>query len=84
METITLDYNPRNVQAQKALDYIFSLGVFKVQNVEKMHRKDSNINHVKTHSAQVKDPFAGVRGIWADRDVDARALRNEAWKIKND
>jgi len=29
MASITLDYNARNVQARKALDYILSLGVFK-------------------------------------------------------
>jgi hypothetical protein len=29
MATITLDYNTRNRQARKALDYIISTGVFK-------------------------------------------------------
>ena len=29
MATITLDYDIYNVQAQKALDYILSIGVFK-------------------------------------------------------
>jgi len=29
MATITLDYDARNVQAQKALDFILSLGLFK-------------------------------------------------------
>ena len=29
MATITLDYNARNSQAKKALDYILSLGYFK-------------------------------------------------------
>ena len=80
MATIILNYNTRNVQAQKALNYILSLGVFKTQTGEISRKKI-----VKTQSMQgVKDPFAEVRGIWAGRDVDARALRNEAWKIKND
>ena len=29
MATITLDYDARNVQAQKALDFILSMGIFK-------------------------------------------------------
>jgi len=29
MATITLEYNTRNIQAQKALDYILSMGFFK-------------------------------------------------------
>jgi hypothetical protein len=29
------------------------------------------------------DPLAEVWGIWADREVDARALRKETWKIKD-
>jgi hypothetical protein len=29
MATITLEYNTRNVQAQKTLDYILSMGFFK-------------------------------------------------------
>ena len=39
MATIILDYNIRNVQAQKALDYILSLGVFKVQRIEKLNKE---------------------------------------------
>jgi hypothetical protein len=29
-----------------------------------------------------KDIFAEVRGIWADRDIDATTLRNQAWRIE--
>ena len=29
-----------------------------------------------------KDPFAEVRGIWADRNIDARTLRRQAWGIE--
>lgn len=31
MATITLDYNARNANAQKTLDYILSMGFFKVK-----------------------------------------------------
>ena len=30
-----------------------------------------------------KDPFAEVRGIWADRDIDAKTLRKQAWGIED-
>ena len=36
MATITLDYDARNVQAKKALDFILSLGLF--QKKEKIQR----------------------------------------------
>ena len=29
-----------------------------------------------------KDPFAEVRGIWADRNIDATTLRKQAWGIE--
>jgi len=29
-----------------------------------------------------KDPFAEVRGIWADRNIDARTLRRQTWGIE--
>jgi hypothetical protein len=32
MATITLDYDGRNSQAQKALDFILSLGIFSTSN----------------------------------------------------
>jgi len=80
MATIILDYNTRNAQAQKALENMLVQGIFKVHTIGRPRRKNSIITHAETHN----DPFAEVRGIWADRDVDARALRNEAWKISTD
>ena len=79
MATITLDYNTRNVQAQKALDYILSLGYFKAQEVKKTRRRISRINRLKTRSTHNDDPFAEVFGIWADRDIDGETLRKKAW-----
>ena len=40
MATITLDYNPHDVIAQKTLGYILSLGIFKKRSVEKEHNPD--------------------------------------------
>ena len=82
MATITLDYNTRNAQAQKALNYVLSLGFFKVQPVNNLRRRKIGVN-LKAHSGS-EDPFAEVRGIWAGREIDAKALRKEAWRIKND
>lgn len=36
MATIALDYDIRNVQAQKALEYILSLGLFKPTSIDKV------------------------------------------------
>ena len=30
-----------------------------------------------------KDFFAEVRGIWADRNIDGKTLRNQAWAIRH-
>ncbi|MCL2649786.1 MAG: hypothetical protein FWD60_02020 [Candidatus Azobacteroides sp.] len=30
-----------------------------------------------------KDPFAEVRGIWSDRDIDGTTLRKQAWGIES-
>jgi len=32
-------------------------------------------------NSRQKDIFAEVRGIWADRDIDGKTLRNQAWGI---
>ena len=29
-----------------------------------------------------KDPFAEVRGIWANREIDGATLRKQAWGIE--
>jgi hypothetical protein len=75
MATITLNYNTKNMQAQKALNYILSLGVFRTETVR---RRRSQAVLGKTE-AQTKDPFAEIRGIWADRDISAKELRSQAW-----
>jgi hypothetical protein len=48
MATITLDYNSRNAQARKALDYILSMGVFRT------HQADSAVVQKKIKSAKRK------------------------------
>jgi hypothetical protein len=39
MATITLEYNTRNIQAQKTLDYILSMVFFKCKTVHPMAKK---------------------------------------------
>ena len=70
MATITLDYNTRNAQAQKALDYILSLGVFKVQTIEKLRKvkEEKDLNFLYSVSEQV------LAKEWLNKDED------EAWK----
>jgi len=41
MATITLEYNTRNIQAQKTLDYILSMGFFKSVTTKKSRLQQS-------------------------------------------
>jgi len=51
MATILLDYDARNIQAQKALDFILSLGIFKTLKdntvkVEPLSKKREKIDRI--------------------------------------
>lgn len=35
---------------------------------------------IEREAAMQGDPFANLRGIWKDRDIDAEELRERAWK----
>ena len=50
MATITLEYNTRNIQAQKTLNYILSLGFFKsvtTQQTVKKSRLEKSLEDVE-------------------------------------
>ena len=67
MATITLDYNSRNMMAQKTLDYILSLGIFQ----EKTMKKERNIDFWTTlNSEQQNDIDAGIAHINNGEVVD--------------
>ena len=67
MATVTLDYNSRNVMAQKTLDYILSLGIFK----EKTMEKENNIDFWTTlNCEQQKDIESGISQINNGEVVD--------------
>jgi len=40
MATLTLEYNDRNIQAQKTLEYILSMGFFKPVTAEQTVKKN--------------------------------------------
>jgi len=42
---------------------------------------DAEIKKSTQKKVAKKDPFAEVRGIWADRDIDGTTLRKQAWGI---
>jgi len=48
----------------------------------KMQNVDVEIKDSAHKKVVKKDPFAEVRGIWADRDIDATTLRKRAWGIE--
>jgi hypothetical protein len=67
MTTITLDYNPQNTIAQKTLDYILSLGIFKETN----ERKECDLDFWATLSyEQQKDIELGISEINNGKVVD--------------
>jgi len=47
----------------------------------KMLNIDAEIKSSTQKKVVKKDPFAEVRGIWADRDIDGTTLRKQAWGI---
>jgi hypothetical protein len=71
MATITLDYNPRNAMAQKTLNYVLSLGIFKETNV----KKECDIDFWATLSnEQQKDIELGISEINNGKVVDYEAF----------
>ncbi|MDR1780026.1 MAG: hypothetical protein LBR50_04755 [Tannerella sp.] len=48
MATITLNYDAQNVSAQKALDFILSLGIFKKQEkAQKLSRFEQSMRDIE-------------------------------------
>ena len=49
----------------------------------KMLKIDAEVKNLTPKKIAPKDdPFAEVRGIWADRDIDGKTLRKQAWGIE--
>ena len=44
---------------------------------------DEDTNCVNIKKYVKNDPFAEVFGMWANRDIDAKTLRKQAWRIEN-
>jgi hypothetical protein len=55
---------------QRKIDVLFSL--FKSWGVE------AEVKEPLFKSEEEQDLFAGICGMWKDRDIDAKELRNEA------
>jgi len=64
----------KNRVSKQKLDSIVHF--LKMLNVDAEIKKPARRKNLK------KDPFAEVRGIWADRDIDAKTLRKKAWGIE--
>ncbi|MDR0940954.1 MAG: hypothetical protein LBM68_01870 [Bacteroidales bacterium] len=44
--------------------------------------KNTSRREVSKTIAEQKDPFADVFGMWADREIDAKTLKKQAWGIE--
>jgi hypothetical protein len=69
----------KNRVNKKKIDSI--LLFLKTLNIDAEVKRRSG-QKINAHEHNGFDPFAEVRGIWADRDIDGRKLRNEAWNIQ--
>ena len=49
----------------------------------KMLKIDVEIKNSAHKKVIKKDPFEEVWGIWADRDINAKTLRKQAWGIED-
>ena len=65
MERITLEYDYSNIQAQKALEYILSLGLFKSACVEK---KETISEKRKALDNELKNYMFDLSGFKFDRE----------------
>lgn len=70
MATITLDYNHRNVQAQKTLDYMLSMGFFK----EKTGKRNTFLDEEKENEFLYLVNEQALAKEWLNKEED------EAWK----
>ena len=72
--TATLSYNPRNVLAQRTLDYVLSLGVFRLVTPETKNKSKTSwlANDFKAAMQEVRDADQGLVQL-----KDAEELLNE-------
>ena len=68
----TLSYNPRNQLAQRTLDYILSLGVFRLETPAVKTKSSWLANDFKAAMQEVKDADKGLVQL-----KDAEDLLNE-------
>jgi len=74
MATIILDYNTRNVHAQKALDYILSSEIFKVQAIGKSSKKTTWSDKVQNDNFSYLISEQVLAKDWLNEEED------EVWK----
>jgi len=70
----------KDSKASFVMELLDSLSFVKVQtfnnDILPLYKTKETVNSIE------KDFFAEVRGIWADRDIDGKTLRNQAWGIE--
>ena len=69
MATITLNYDPRSIIAEKALDFLLTLGVFKVE--EKQGKTITELD------LAIEDVEAGRVNVYENSDELFRKLREQ-------
>lgn len=70
--TATLSYNPRNVIAQRTLEYVLSLGVFRLEEPKAKSHTNRLVNDFKAAMKEVQNADKGYVQL-----QDAEELLNE-------
>ena len=69
MATILLDYDTRDMQAQKALDFILSLGIFKTQENSTVKVKTDSLSEKRKKIDKIFDNYlVDLSGFKFNRD----------------
>jgi len=74
MDTVTLNYDRYNVQAQKALENILALGYFKLHNPEKRYKAPARLARKKDDDFLCFVSEQTLAKDWLNENED------EAWK----
>jgi hypothetical protein len=74
MASITLEYDYSDVKTQKTLDYVLSLGLFRPAIT------GNKEEHISERMKKEEAPFSQSFGMWADRDIDIKKIRQKAYE----
>ncbi len=83
MKTVLLKSNSNSdIELILILAKKLGIEIEKINNLENTNNPD-NVSLNKITSNTFKHNFLNSRGLWKNRNVDSKLLRQEAWKIQS-